>query len=163
MFTVSYGRLPQLMKIVVSTQLMQFANGCSPSSCGTPPTVPFACMEPIPEDRARFSATRMALHRVVRCSACPLDTVAGLCVDPLNHVRPLCSASCFSGHEPRCVIPGLMACFQPPTPSGRIPCSLEGPFSPQLVLPLMLPMMRTSFALLAGFAEISFLPVHKHL
>ena len=32
MFTVSCGQLPQLMKIVVSAQLMQFTNGCSPFS-----------------------------------------------------------------------------------------------------------------------------------
>ena len=44
-----------------------------------------------------------------------------------------------------------MAClFWSPSPSWGIPCSLEGPFPPQLVLLQMLPIMRTSFALLAG-------------
>ena len=158
MFTVSCGRLPQLMKIVVSVQLMQFTNGCFPFSCGTPPRSsacfdvdsPIGGLLPVwlraspamvhgettvaanPLRTVRDSVQLAWLFTVCAvCSACLLDAVAGLCVDPLPQQPTsgrFCSASCFSGHEPRCIVSGQMACFQSATPSGGIPRSLEGPF-----------------------------------
>ena len=77
MFTVSCGWLPQLMKNVVSAQLMQFTNGCSPFSWGTPPHSS-ACLDDSPLGGLRervpwpFWLKTMLLSRIRLFACCVL-------------------------------------------------------------------------------------------
>ena len=161
MSTVCCGRQPHLMKIVVSTQLMRFTNGCSPFSCGTPPRNS-ACLEvdsPLGGLLPAWLRTSPAtVHGETTHAANPLRTVrdsvqlvwpstvcgpfkvpagrARFCVDPLPQQPTsgrFCSASRFSGCKLRCRLrsSGL---FLPITLfQWRSPSPIGETISPQLV------------------------------